>query len=247
MEVNRFFTNKMMYILLAVFMAFQVFGIFMMKQYEEPVPGALLPSVMNESEFIQALLAQTPSWLMMYIMVFTVYFYMSEHNAGFYKNYISMERARSYGMLSKILVLGLFTLLMFVVLLIADFIGRPIFFNNAELGDPRYFVKLIIGQFLLHWAFAVVILCITMLFKNMVASFIIGLVLVLNVIGMGLKLLESLLWDLELSRFLLVNTIVTVRDFNEMQTVIHVYSVALVVLLLASFIAIRYKMKEDLK
>lgn len=247
MEVNRFFTNKMMYILLAVFMAFQVFGIFMMKQYEESMPGMMLPSAMNESEFIQSLLAQTPSWLMMYIMVFTVYFYMSEHNAGFYKNYIAMERARSYGMLSKILVLGLFTLLMFAVLLFADFIGRPIFFDNAALGDLRYFVKLIIGQFLLHWAFAVVILCITMLLKNLVASFIIGLALVLNVIGMAIGFLESLLWNLELSSYFLVNTIVTVRDFNETQTVIHVYSVALVVLFLASLIAIRYKMKEDLK
>lgn len=247
MEVNRFFTNKMMYILLAVFMAFQIFGVFMMKQYEEPVQGVMLPSAMNESEFIQSLLAQTPSWVMMYIMVFSVYFYMSEHNAGFYKNYIAMEHARSYGMLSKIFVLGLFTLLMFVVLLIADFIGRPIFFDNAALGDPGYFAKLIIGQFLLHWAFAVVILCITMLLKNLVASFIIGLVLVLNVIGMALGFLESLLWDLELSGFLLVNTIVTVRDFNETQTVTYVYGVALVVLFLASFIAIRFKMKEDLK
>ncbi|OZU87019.1 hypothetical protein CIL03_18950 [Virgibacillus indicus] len=247
MEFNRFFTNNMMYILLVIFMAFQVFGIFMIKQYEQPDQEGILLSTMNESQFIQAMLSQTPSWVMMYIMVFSVYFYMSEYNAGFYKNYISMKNARIYSVISKILILGLFTLLMFIVMLVSDLIGRAIFFENAAIGDLQYFFKLLVGQFLLHWAFAIVILCITMLLKNMIASIIIGLVLVLNVFGVAVSLLESLVWDLNLSSYLLINTIVSVMDFNELQTVIHVVIAALAFMMLFSFVAVRYKLNEDLR
>ncbi|MHA6253183.1 hypothetical protein [Oceanobacillus sp. CAU 1775] len=247
MEFSRFVTNKMMYILLLVFMAFQIFGIFMIKQYEQPVQGVILPSAMNESEFIQSMLSQTPSWVMMYIMVFSVYLYMSEYNAGFYKNYSSMKNARVYSVLSKILILGLFTMLMFIVLLVSDLIGRAIFFENTALGDLDYFIKLILGQFLLHWAFAIVILCFTMTLKNLVASFVVGFILVLNILGMAIGFLESLLWDLEFSSYLLVNTITTVRDFYELESVIHVFSVALVFFFVFSFWAIGYKVNEDLK
>lgn len=246
MDLNRFFTNKMMYILLLVFIAFQVFGIFMLKQYEQPVRGEMLISSMNESQFIQVMLSQTPSWVMMYIMVFSVYFYMSEYNSGFYKNYISMKNARMYSVISKILILGLFTLLMFVAMIISDLIGRAIFFNNTAIGDLGYFAKLLLGQFLLHWAFSIVVLCITMILKSMIPSIVIGIVLVLNVFGMVVGALESLIGDVNLSSYFLVNTIVSIKDFNNMSDIIHVVSVAVIFILLFSFIATKYKMKEDL-
>lgn len=246
MEFNRFFTNKMMYILLIVFMAFQVFGIFMLKQYEQPVRGEILISSMNESQFIQVMLSQTPSWVMMYIMVFSVYFYMSEYNSGFHKNYVSMKNARMYSVISKILILGLFTLLMFIVMIISDLIGRAIFFNNTAIGDLGYFAKLLFGQLLLHWAFSIVVLCITMILKSMIPSIVIGIVLVLNVFGMVVGALESLIGDVNLSSYFLVNTIVSIKNFNNMSDVIHVISVAIIFIILFSFIATRYKMKEDL-
>lgn len=237
-----------MYILLLVFIAFQVFGIFMLKQYEQPAAqGGILISSMNESQFIQLMLAQTPSWVLMYITVFSVYFYMSEYNSGFYKNYISMKNARMYSVISKILILGLFTLLMFVVMIISDLIGRAIFFNNMTIGDLGYFAKLLTGQFLLHWAFSIVVLCITMLIKSMIMSIVIGVVLVLNVFGMVIGALESLVGHVNMSSYLLVNTIVSTKDFNNMNDVIHVASVALIFILIFSFIAARYKMKEDLR
>jgi ABC-2 type transport system permease protein len=248
MDFHRFFMNKMMYLLLIIFMAFQVFGIFMIKQYEQPAEqGAMLLSSMNESQFIQTMMSQTPSWVLMYITVFSVYFYMSEYNAGFYKNYIAMKNARIYSVISKVLILGLFTLLMFAVMLIADLIGSQIFFQNTSFGALDYFAKLLTGQFLLHWAFSIVILCITMLLKSLIPSIVIGIVLVLNVLGMAAAALESLIGDANLSSYMLVNTITNIKDFNNMQDIIHVASVAIIFILLFSLIAIKYKMKEDLR
>lgn len=248
MDLHRFVTNKMMYILLIVFAAFQVFGIFMISHYEEPnAETGILHSMMNESEFIQTMLAQTPSWVLLYIAVFSVYLYMSEYNAGFYKNYIAMKNARIYSTISKIIILALFTFLMFFVMIIADLIGRELFFQYSMIGDTAFFIKLLTGQFLLHWAFAIVVLCVTMIVKNMIASIVIGIVLVLNVIGMIVSAIESLVGDSHLSSYLLVNTIVRIKDLHELGDLMHVLGVSIIFIAGSSFFAIRYKMKEDLR
>lgn len=237
-----------MYVLLLVFMIFQVFGIFMQKQYEQPdAQSEMLVSNMNESEFIQMILSQTPSWVLMYIAVFTVYFYMSEYNTGFYKNYISLKNARRNSVISKILMLGIFTLLMFLIMILADLIGRSLFFQNAAIGDFGYFTKLVAGQFLLHWAFSVVVLCTAMLIRNAIPSIVTGIILGLNVIGTIASALESIVSDTNLSSYLLVNTIVSSKDLNQTADVIHVASVAIIFLLLFSILAVKYKMKEDLR
>lgn len=172
---------------------------------------------------------------------------MSEYNSGFYKNYISMGNARMYSVISKILILGLFIFFMLVAMIISDLIGRTIFFNNADIGDLGYFAKLLIGQFLLHWAFSIMVLCITMVIKSMIPSIVIGVVLVLNVFGMIVGALESLVGNVNLSSYFLVNTIVSAKDFNNINDVIHVASVAIIFILSFSFIAVRYKMKEDME
>lgn len=248
MDLQRFKNNKIMYLLLLIYSAFQIFGIFMMKQYEQPMEqGGTSVSSMNASEFIQSVLSQTPSWVLMYVAVFSVYFYMSEYNAGFYKNYISMNNARMYSVISKILILGLFTLLMLVTMVISDLIGRSIFFGNAAIGDLGFFIKLLAGQFLLHWAFSIVILCISIVTKNLITSLVIGVVLGLNVPGMIVGALESLVGNVNVSSYMLVNTITSIKDFNNMSDVMHVAGVAIIFMLLFSFIAVRYKVKGDLR
>jgi len=249
MDFHRFIRNKMMYVLLLIFSAFQIFGIFMFSMYEEPIAeGGIQVSAMNASEFIQLVLSQPPSWMLLYITVFTVYFYMSEHNAGFYKNYMTMKNARVHSVLSKILIQAVFTLFMFVTLLASDFVGRSLFFENSTVGDPGFFMKLLIGQFLLQWSYSVLILCVSIITKSMLVSISIGIVLVLNVVGMVVSGLETLLFDRTFaSDYLLVNTITHIRDFDNVNEVIHVRSVAVVSIAIFTAIAIKYKQKEDLK
>lgn len=237
-----------MYVLLFVFISFQIFGIFMMKQYEQPTfEGDTLIGSMNESQFIQYLFAQTPSWVMLYIAVFTVYFYMSEYNAGFYKNYISNNRARIHSVISKVLILGLFTFLMFVALIVSNFIGRTLFYGQIMIDDYAYLVNLLIGHYLLHWSFSIIVLCATIMIKNSIASLVVGVILSLNIVGMLLSTLEGLISDTKISSYLLINTIVTIKDFGNIYDVIHVLSVAVFFFLLFTTLAIQYKRKEDLR
>ncbi|MEK8211348.1 MULTISPECIES: ABC transporter permease [unclassified Paenibacillus] len=247
MDFHRFRNNKIMYLLLLLFCAFQIFGIFMMQQYSQSIEeGGVVVSSMNESEFIQYNISQPSSWMLIYIAVFSIYFYMSEYNSGFHKNYISMRNARIYSVLSKMLILAVFIILLFITLLMSDWIGRSLFFGNASLGDLGFFVKLLVGQFLLHWAFSILILCIAMIAKNLLVSLTAGFILALNVVGMSLAALESLVEGIHLSKYLLINTLVRIKDFNNTGEVMHTTFVAVAAIAVFTFIAVRYKIKEDL-
>lgn len=247
MEFSRFFTNKMMYILLVVFMAFQLFGTFMNAQFEtiSPISGQNVVDT-TQSEYMQMILSQSPSWVVLYLGIFTVSFYMNEYNNGFYKNYISLENARVHSVIAKLLVLGMFTLLMFVIMIITDFVGRAIFFENTDIGEALYFIKVFFGQFLLHWAFVAVVLFVTMIIRRMVANIVIAVILALNVIGMLLVALESLIHDGSITSYLLVNTITSPMNYNNTGDFLHVIIVAIVYFIIATAIAIRFKQKEDL-
>lgn len=249
MDFHRFIRNKIMYVLLLIYSAFQIFGVFMMSLYEESMAeSGIQLSSMNASEFIQLVLSQPPSWMLLYIMVFTVYFYMSELNSGYYKNYITMKHARIHSVFSKIVILAYFTLLMLGTLIISDFIGRSLFLGNSAIGDFGFFIKLLFSQFLLQWSFSILILCITMVTRKILVSIIIGFVFVLNLFGMILSSLESaLLGKTYVSDYLLVNTITRVKDFNDQSELFVVLGIGLISIVAFVVIAASYKLKEDLR
>lgn len=247
MDFYRFSRNKIMYLLLLLFCAFQIFGIYMMKQYAQPVEeGGVQIANLMEIDFIQYTISQPPSWMLIYIAVFTIYFYMSEWNSGFSKNYISMRQARVHSVFSKMAILALFVAIMFLTLLIADGIGRRLFWDQTDLGDPGTLIILLAGQFLLHWAFSLLILCIAMVTRNLLISLSASIVLALNVIGMVLGALENLFTDIHLTKYLLINTLVRVKDLGSTADLIHMFGVAVAAILFLSYFAVRYKIREDL-
>lgn len=248
MDLLRFRSNKLVPLLLVLFFGFHTFGIFMMKQYAAG-PAGMGPGIgeMNESQFFQYTMSYAPSWVLLYLTVFSVYFYMSEYQSGFYKNYISLKNARIYSVLSKILILGLFTCLLLIVVVGSDIAGRFLFLDNGSLGSLVELVKALAGQFLLHWAFAVLILFVAILVKSQIAGLIVGLVLALNVVGMSVSALESLAGWTGISRYLLVQTIVTLKDYSKPGELVHSLLVASVFLLVFAFVAVRRKLREDLR
>ncbi|ETT56302.1 MULTISPECIES: ABC transporter permease [unclassified Paenibacillus] len=246
MDLYRFTRNKIMYLLLLLFCAFQIFGIYMMKQYEQPVEGRPMLSSLTESEFIQHTISQPPSWMLIYIAVFTIYFYMSEWNSGFHKNYVSMRQARIHSVFSKMAILALFITILFLTLLIADGIGRRLFMGPTDLGELGMLITLLASQFLLHWAFSLLVLCIVMMTKNLLISLSAGFILALNVIGMVLGALENQFTGTHLTQYLLINTLVRVKDLGSTADLIHTFGVAIAAILFLSYFAVRYKIREDL-
>ncbi|MBW4080149.1 hypothetical protein [Paenibacillus sp. S150] len=247
LDLRRFGRNKPMIVLLLVYCLFQVFGIFMQSQYPPAEVNGVSVPALSEGEFMQHTLSIAPSWVLIYLTVFVVAFYMSEYNAGFYKNYISMRRARIYSVLSKIAVQALFTLLLLIAVVLSDVVGRFWFFGNSSFGGVGLFTKVLAVQFLLHWAFSVLVLCLIVIVRNMLTGVIAGIVLSFNIVGMALSALETAIGSPRISPYLLVNTIVTPQDMGNGGDILHAVPVAAVFALLFAAIAVRRKLREDLR
>ncbi|MFS0722441.1 hypothetical protein [Paenibacillus sp. 1P07SE] len=247
MDLRRFVRNRLTLILLLVYCVFHMFAIFMMSQYPTaPVQGMAIDE-MTEGQFLQYITSSAPSWVLIYLSVFTVYFYMSEYQAGFYKNYMSMRRARVYSVLAKLAVQGVFTMLLLAAVVFSDMASRWWFFNNTEFGELGLFLRVLGVQFVLHWGFTALVLCLTILVRSLLTAVIAGIVLSFNLIGMGLAVLESLAGLPHISSYLLVNSIVTYSDYSDNGHALHGIAVGVVALVLFTVVSIRLKMKEDLR
>ncbi|QNK56919.1 ABC transporter permease [Paenibacillus sp. PAMC21692] len=251
MDFRRFRKNNMLPLLLAVFFAFQLFGIFMMSRYADSYSAGLAPGSMSASEFFQYMLAQPPSWMLLYVAVFTVHYTWSERSAGFYKNYISMRHARVSSVLAKALLLALFTLLLFVAAVAANALGRLLFFENAPTGELGQYALLLLLQFLLHWAFAVMMLFVALAARSLIAGLIIGLLLALNLVGYSLSALAALLLGEDgagIASWWLVNRIVHTLELGQGGAgVLEPAIVALLFLLLFGAAGAVFRQREDLR
>lgn len=249
MDLRRFRSYKLMPVLLAVFFGFQLFGIYNFSKYADSFAGVEFGSL-SASAFFQYLLSQPPSWMLIYIAVFTVYYTWSERSSGFYKNYISMRHARVSSVMSKTLVLGLFTLLLFGTAVVANAIGRWLFFPEAPMGDWGTYVTLLALQILLHWAFAVMLLFGALAARSLIAGLILGLVLALNVIGYLLSALASLLFGdgAAQASWWLTNRIMLPMELTQsgVANAWHPLLVAVVFLLLFGAAGAWFRQREDL-
>lgn len=215
-----------------------------MNQYNESYEFSI--GAMSEAEFFQYIMSQPPSWMLVYITVFTIYFYMSESSSGFIKNYISMHNARIYSVISKIIILALFVVIILIVAICTNWIGRYVFFDSVQLGDLVLFAKLLIGQFLLQWAFAILILYVTMITKNTIVSLLIGMLISFNVLGIALAALDSLIDPIQIAPYWLVNTISSTTDYHHNGEFMQIIAIAVVYIVVVSFTSTRYKLKENL-
>lgn len=246
MDLRRFMRNRLMPVLLVVYVGFHLLGIFMQKQYPVTVNGLALGD-MTEAQFLPYILAGTPSWPLIYLTVFTVFFYMSEYNAGFYKNYIAMRRARIYSVISKMAVQACFTLVLLLTVLLTDLLGRYLFFGSTAFGSPLVVLQVLLVKGLLHWAFTIVVLLLSIVFKSVLTAVVAGMVLSFNLLGMALGALESLTGLPAVSSYLLVNQIAGGGGFGMGGPALREVLVGIGFALLFGLAAVRVKMKEDLR
>ncbi|WP_020616458.1 ABC transporter permease [Paenibacillus daejeonensis] len=247
MDLRRLVGNKLTIALLFIYCLFHLFAIFMMAENPTPPMNGMTLVEMEEWQFLQHTSSIASSWVLIYLSVFTVYFYMSEYQAGFYKNYLSMRRARIYSVLSKLTVQGVFTLALLATVVLCDVVGRYFFLDNGTFGDPGLFLRVLGIQFLLHWAFSALILVVVIITRQLLTGVIVGIVCSFNLPGMALTALESLIGLPPISSYFLVHEIVNYKDYADLGNTLHAVLVGAVSLLLFTAIALYMKSKEDLR
>lgn len=188
-----------------------------------------------------------------FVVIFTVLFVNSENKHGYIKNIAGQIPNKANLVLAKIPSLVIFNVLMFVIAYFCNALFIKIFMGSVDLSVSTESLKLISMQFLLHLAFTMIVMLLTVAARNQILGLIVGL---LFSAGSG-----SLLWfginqalyklgideKFDISLYTVVRNIQTVGmsfDFND---TLRVVVVALSFIVISTAIAMLITNKRDVR
>lgn len=133
----------------------------------------------GDVDFADLVNAQVGSGLFLIVVsIFVTLFVCAEHKNGYIKNIAGQFPNRGMLIVSKCIAVGVQMLAMFLVLTIAMFVtGKVCFGDKLVLNSVGKLFTVLGGQFVLHYAFAGLILCLSVLFYSSALSMTIGILI----------------------------------------------------------------------
>lgn len=174
-------------------------------EYYESVKEAR--DTMNVNEFM---IFQYSEFIISILLVtFLAIFICSEWDTGFVKNIIPLNNSRTNLVISKNIIVFIFTIIQGVIALISAIIGNLIVTGKVNIFDFKELMIYLGLQILLRMAFASLIILISYVFRSKATSMSVGIVLAVNIHGIFLAFIDKLVYavNLNLSKFTIANNI----------------------------------------
>lgn len=130
--------------------------------------------------------------------IFTAVFVHSEYQNGYIKNIAGQIRFKGKLILAKLPALLLFNVIMFALVYLTSVLFVRIFIGTVDLSITVSMAKLILMQFLLHFAFCCVIMMLTSVTESKAIGIAVGLLCgggISTLIWHGINILVSQLFD----------------------------------------------------
>ena len=115
--------------------------------------------------------------LLMFLVLFTVIFVSGESRTGFIKNIAGQVQNRGTLVLSKLIVVAVFSIMLLLSALIVVILSCRMFFGYVNFDNFGNFIPYLGTQLFLHVAFGAVMICLIVLLKNSVASMLVGILI----------------------------------------------------------------------
>ncbi len=133
----------------------------------------------GDVDFADLVNTQVGSGLFLIVVsIFVTLFVCAEHKNGYIKNIAGQFPNRGVLIVSKAVAIGAQVLAMFLVLFVTMFVtGKICFGEKLVLNSVGKLFTVLGGQFVLHYAFAGVILCLGVLFRSSALSMTIGILI----------------------------------------------------------------------
>lgn len=133
----------------------------------------------GDVDFAELVNTQVGSGLFLIVVsIFVTLFVCAEHKNGYIKNIAGQFPNRGVLIVSKAVAIGAQVLAMFLVLFVTMFVtGKICFGDKLVLNSVGKLFTVLGGQFVLHYAFAGVILCLGVLFRSSALSMTIGILI----------------------------------------------------------------------
>lgn len=129
-----------------------------------------------------------------FIVIFAVLFATADIRSGYIKNIGGQCRRRSDLVISKAVILFLYTVLTFLLTLAVQAFCNAVFYGYLEIGPVSEFLGYIGTQLLLHYALALIVMGISILILNNIISMTLAIMLCMNMtvllwgmVGRGLQ------------------------------------------------------------
>lgn len=206
MDLYRLFRSSTTWIMLLVTVGMAVFGVSMtkydasnMEQGADSMATEIGADVSDDGVNLNFGIAATtlPEWatgdvvfadlvntqvgsglFLIVVSIFVTLFVCAEHKNGYIKNIAGQFPNRGVLIVSKAVAIGAQVLAMFLVLFVTMFVtGKICFGDKLVLNSVGKLFTVLGGQFVLHYAFAGVILCLGVLFRSSALSMTIGILI----------------------------------------------------------------------
>ena len=116
----------------------------------------------------------------LFIVIFTVLFSTADSTSGYIKSVAGQVQHRGKMILSKTLAILLFTVMTMGLAVFWQALCHQLLLGYARFGDGKFFGRYFVVQVVLHFALALVCMCIASLVRNNVVSMIFAVCLCMN-------------------------------------------------------------------
>lgn len=113
--------------------------------------------------------------VLMFLVVFIVGFVSKENTSGFIKNIAGQVSNRGFILLSKMIIVGIYSLILLAVATVTIFLSSKILFGYVFVKNLGLLIKYILYQWILHVAYGSFMIFLITLLKNEIASLLIGI------------------------------------------------------------------------
>lgn len=139
--------------------------------------------------------------LALFLVIFTVLYSSADYTSGYIKNIAGQVKNRSMLVFSKAICLFVYTVVLFIFYVAVQTISDTVVSGYFNLGNASKLFSYIGVQFILHYALALLVMCITLLIRNNLISMIIAVCLSLNVFTMIYGLFDKIVSNIGIKDF----------------------------------------------
>lgn len=201
----------------------------------------------EEIKFADLLNTQIGSGLFLIVVsIFVTLFVCAEQKNGYIKNIAGQFPNRAFLVLSKTVAVGVQVLTMFLVLTVAMFVtGKICFGSSLVLGSVGDVLKVLGGQFVLHFAFAAFLLCLSILFHSSALSMTIGILVSCKVTSLLYVAADRL--SIDLTRYAIETNVTRFTQITESEEILVMMLSAVVIFLVTVGLATVVMQKRDVR
>ena len=204
MDLYRLVKTRSLYVILIIVAAFMMLNVYMLQQNfemysskqtdvntvpettaEDSTENVNLGISYDGSSLIRAdvtlldevMVMLSSGIMMLFTGIFVVIYVCGENTSGYIKNLVTCTKRRYYIILSKTVAMSVFVLFELLIMLLITGIASSIFIDNITIELSAKLFQYLGLQFLLHIAFAVVIIMVSVLTRSTAISMIISICL----------------------------------------------------------------------